>query len=849
MKFIALVLFSLFCVLPVHAAEMSDAEVRTAHDWVANSFEIPGQEPFSFSYNGTASTRFLGLWRVSQSKEALDSRRVRHDIRYRDAASGLEILVEAVVYSDFAAVEWVLRFRNTGSKDTPILRNIWPLDTRMGAAVSTGDYLLGYAAGSAAKESDFQPKNAFIEPGRSITLKPFGGRSSGGGTSLGPEEGVLPFFNIAYPGGGGFTAAVGWTGQWNATFSRSGGPALRVYAGMERVSLRLHPGEEIRTPSMLMLFWTGNDSTRGRTFLRRLLLSHYTPRSGGKLQPAPVAASSNGTIPMEAVSEANMKQAIANIAAHRLPIDTWWVDAGWYAGKNIPWCDPAHLGSADFNGDRKLDLLCSTDEGKHLVALSGGDGSFAAMQAWPATRAWCDPKHVSTGDFNGDNKADLICSAEDGTHRIAFSRGNGAFSSPGPWNQVWCEPRSVDMADFNGDRKLDLICNAHDGRHFVALSRGDGSFAPMPAWPPSSAWCDPTHVSTGDFNADGKADLICSAEDGRHIIAFSDGDGAFSSPGWWNQAWCEPRSLDMADFNGDRKLDLICNAHDGRHFVALSRGDGSFAPLPAWPANSAWCDPTHVSTGDFNADNKADLICSAEDGRHIIAFSDGNGAFSSSEWSNDAWCDPAHLRLGDYSGAGKTGLSCHSDDGRHIIAFSNGRGGFLSPGWWTNSNWAENVGNFEPDPVRFPGGMKPVADAAHAEGLKFLLWFEPERAMPGTWMYDNHFDWLIPPPADLPADVDYMYKDGFHLVNFGLPEARELLRRKISAMIAGTGIDIYRHDFNMYPLYYWRSQDEPDRQGMTEIRYVEGLYAFLNGLRRDHPETRDRQLRLGRPQD
>lgn len=55
----------------------------------------------------------------------------------------------------------------------------------------------------------------------------------------------------------------------------------RVQAGMERTHLKLHPGEEIRTPAVLVLFWQGADRMRGQNLLRRLLLRHCTPRRRG----------------------------------------------------------------------------------------------------------------------------------------------------------------------------------------------------------------------------------------------------------------------------------------------------------------------------------------------------------------------------------------------------------------------------------------------------------------------------------------------------------------------------------------------------------------------------------------
>jgi alpha-galactosidase len=54
-------------------------------------------------------------------------------------------------------------------------------------------------------------------------------------------------------------------------------------------------------------------------------------------------------------------------------------------------------------------------------------------------------------------------------------------------------------------------------------------------------------------------------------------------------------------------------------------------------------------------------------------------------------------------------------------------------------------------------------------------------------------------------------------------------------MIKADGIDIYRNDFNMDPLPHWQRADAPDRQGITEIRYIEGLYAFWDDLLKRHP--------------
>ena len=87
--------------------------------------------------------------------------------------------------------------------------------------------------------------------------------------------------------------------------------------------------------------------------------------------------------------------------------------------------------------------------------------------------------------------------------------------------------------------------------------------------------------------------------------------------------------------------------------------------------------------------------------------------------------------------------------------------------------WAWSCGNWTPDPAPYPNGMRAAANAVHANGLSYILWFEPERAMVGTETHQQHPEFLIlPPPAyALPPEHHYMHHDGFHLLDLGNPDA------------------------------------------------------------------------------
>jgi alpha-galactosidase len=151
--------------------------------------------------------------------------------------------------------------------------------------------------------------------------------------------------------------------------------------------------------------------------------------------------------------------------------------------------------------------------------------------------------------------------------------------------------------------------------------------------------------------------------------------------------------------------------------------------------------------------------------------------------------------------------------------------------WWMDAGWYpfkkswSNVGTWDPDPNRFPHGLRAISDYAHAKGMKTLLWFEPERVTPGTWLFEHHPEWLL-------SDGN----KGSKLLDLGNNAARLWLTDHVDKVLREQGIDLYRQDFNMDPLNYWRAHDAADRQGITEIGHATGYLAYWDELRRRHPD-------------
>jgi alpha-galactosidase len=164
---------------------------------------------------------------------------------------------------------------------------------------------------------------------------------------------------------------------------------------------------------------------------------------------------------------------------------------------------------------------------------------------------------------------------------------------------------------------------------------------------------------------------------------------------------------------------------------------------------------------------------------------------------------------------------------------------WIDAGWYETKeaagsqgvDWAHarGIGTWKPDPVRFPRGIREVSDYVHGKGMKLILWFEPERVYRGSFLWENHPEWLLKWGADDKGNENQ------RLLNLGDPAARKWLTDYVGEFISEQGVDLYRQDFNVDPLKAWQINDGPDRQGMTENLYVQGFLAYWDGLLSRHP--------------
>ena len=137
---------------------------------------------------------------------------------------------------------------------------------------------------------------------------------------------------------------------------------------------------------------------------------------------------------------------------------------------------------------------------------------------------------------------------------------------------VGTHPTSIAVGNFNGGPP-DLAV-ANDGSNTVSILLGNG-FGEFTAAAPVSVGSLPSSVVTGNFNGDAFADLaIASVGDDNLAIRLGDGTGGFSGTGTVSTGTSsDPRAIATGDFNNDGKSDLV-SANQGSSTVSVHLGDG-----------------------------------------------------------------------------------------------------------------------------------------------------------------------------------------------------------------------------------------------------------------------------------
>jgi len=334
MKRIMIGLLILVCPLLFIAAGQNPTashDRASLENFIRGHVERTGAPPFSFIYGGKPSSGLIRKWSVNSETHAEGNKTLK-TIIYSDSSTGLRVTAVYTIYQDFPAVEWLVRFKNESTSDTPIIEDVRACAVLF-SDLAEGAVTLYRSRGSNAERSDFAPIKDVLAENAEVVFGPSGGRSS--------DTTALPFFNIAVPDHG-IVAAIGWSGKWKAAVKRKGARNIELKAGMDRSHFKLQPGEDVRTPSIALLFWKSADRMVGHNLFRRFVLAYHTPRPGGKPLVLPLShgVGFGGPFPCNEYVCATESYALAMIDRLKqfgIEPDACWIDAGWYENVTKFW--------------------------------------------------------------------------------------------------------------------------------------------------------------------------------------------------------------------------------------------------------------------------------------------------------------------------------------------------------------------------------------------------------------------------------------------------------------------------------------------------------------------------------
>ena len=287
---------------------------------------------------------------------------------------------------------------------------------------------------------------------------------------------------------------------------------------------------------------------------------------------------------------------------------------------------PISVAVGDLDGDGKLDLAVA-NAGNATLSIFRNTSTGAGMVSYDAKVDYTtgsSPYSVVIGDLDGDGKSDLAVANRGSSTLSTFrntSTGSGTMSFAAKLDYTTgSTPSSIAMGDFDADGKPDLVV-ANSNDNTVSVLRNASAGAGNVFFDTKIDFItedSPNAVAVGDLDGDGRIDLAVgnsgNDDDARSVSVLRN-----TSTGVGNISYdtkidftsgVNLRSVAIGDLDGDNKLDIVATG-TGSGRLSIHRntsiGDGNIAYAPKYELSFPFT-PTSTAIGDLDGDGRADLL-------------------------------------------------------------------------------------------------------------------------------------------------------------------------------------------------------------------------------------------------
>ncbi len=324
----------------------------------------------------------------------------------------------------------------------------------------------------------------------------------------------------------------------------------------------------------------------------------------------------------------------------------------------------------DYNNDGKLDILLTGGSyGSPIAQVYAGNGQGGFTLDTAANLTSVELGSVAWSDYNNDGKLDILLTGYTSNGLVAnvyAGDGQGGFTLDAAANLTGVQHGSVGWGDYNNDGKPDILLTGEDSSNNLVANvyagDGQGGFTLdaaahlIPVLSSSVAW--------GDYNNDGRLDILLTGYSGYSRVAnvyAGDGQGGFTLDAAANLTGVELGSVAWGDYNNDGKLDILLTGDSGNRYpvAQVYAGDGQGGFTLDAPALLTGVSYSSVAWGDYNNDGKLDILLTGCAGSFCgsqvaqVYAGDGQGGFTLDTAANLTAVVQSSVAWGDYNNDGK----------------------------------------------------------------------------------------------------------------------------------------------------------------------------------------------------